>query len=399
MSDLSFPIGRHTLTPSLSPDRRVELIDKIAAAPAAMVIAEDLDHAFAHAQTGDVRLVTTQPAFVMATWQAALATHGRARLVATADPARLSARAPEAWSGRGPWRGVTILGERPAASAAPDEVVTHPLARAWRQGDAAGRLRACLDALGASPDDPGLLTAAGSAAVEAGDMTNAERLFAEAIAAAPGHAAAHYEMGKLWLRRDDMERAAPAFAEAARRLPGFAPAAANLGATLGELGRADEALAAFEQARAADPGSEQVLNNLGVLYRETGRLADSEAAFRRVIELVPDLAFGHYNLGHTLFLQGRYRASLLAYREGQAHDPARNPVQASRLALAQLASGDAPGALAELERCTLGLPGPYRQQLLADTHAVVWALLTQQPDLAGWKSVTDWLSRELARTT
>lgn len=39
MSDLSFPIGRHTLTPALSPDRRVELIDQIAAAPAALAAA------------------------------------------------------------------------------------------------------------------------------------------------------------------------------------------------------------------------------------------------------------------------------------------------------------------------------------------------------------------------
>ena len=66
--------------------------------------------------------------------------------------------------------------------------------------------------------------------------------------------------------------------------------------------------------------------------------------------LAPDLAFGYYNLGHTLFLQGRYQVALSAYVEGQKRDAERNPVQASRLALCRLAAGDPDGALSELRR-------------------------------------------------
>ena len=149
-----------------------------------------------------------------------------------------------------------------------------------------------------------------------------------------------------------MARAAEAFGRASALMPSFASAAANWGATLGELDRPEEALAAFTRALAGDPENHQALNNLGVVSRELGRLGESEAAFRRVIALTPGLAFGHYNLGHTLFLQGRYQASLAAYSAGQRNDPARNPVQASRLALARLATGDAAGALRELQTCT-----------------------------------------------
>ena len=145
-----------------------------------------------------------------------------------------------------------------------------------------------------------------------------------------------------------MERAATAFGDAAAIMPSFASAAANWGATLGELDRPEEALAAFSRALAADPDNHQALNNLGVVSRELGRLGESEAAFRQVIALTPGLAFGHYNLGHTLFLQGRYQASLAAYLTGQRNDPARNPVQASRLALARLATGDAAGRVARV---------------------------------------------------
>ena len=230
--------------------------------------------------------------------------------------------------------------------------------------------------------------------MEVNDLDAAARDLDEAIERAPDWPAAHFERGKLWLRLDDMERASESFRAAAERLPRFASAWSNLGATLGELDRPEEALAAFTRALDCDPASAQTHNNIGVVSRELGRLSQSEASFRRVLELAPDLAFGYYNLGHTLFLQGRYQAALAAYAEGQKRDPERNAVQASRLAMCKLATGDAAGAIAELQRATGALPPDYRQQLLADTHSIAWALLTHRPDLPGWQEVHDWLTRE-----
>ena len=218
--------------------------------------------------------------------------------------------------------------------------------------------------------------------MEVNDLEAAARDLDEAIAQAPEWAAAHYERGKLWLRADDM-------VEAGESLPARRRAAAGVSARPGRTLAArsassigpQEALAAFERALALDPASPQALNNVGVVRRELGRLAESEAAFRQVIQLTPGMAFGHYNLGHTLFLQGRFQAALSAYAEGQARDPEKNPVQASRLALCQVATGDAAGALRELQRATAGLPREYRQQLLGDTSAILWALVTQHPEL------------------
>ena len=135
-----------------------------------------------------------------------------------------------------------------------------------------------------------------------------------------------------------------------------------------------------------------------MVRRELGRLSESEAAFRQVIQLTPDLAFGHYNLGHTLFLQGRFQAALSAYAAGQSRDPDRNPVQASRLALCKLATGDGAGALRDLQRVTNGLPREYRQQLLGDTSAILWAVVTQHPELEGWQPVHAWLTAEMKKT-
>jgi tetratricopeptide (TPR) repeat protein len=231
--------------------------------------------------------------------------------------------------------------------------------------------------------------------MEVNDLDAAARDLDEALAQAPHWAAAHYERGKLWLRQDDMVKAAERFERAAELLPGFAPAWANLGGTLGELDRPQDALAAFDRALAIDPTSPQALNNVGVVRRELGRLTESEAAFRQVIQLTPGMAFGHYNLGHTLFLQGRFNAALSAYVEGQARDPEKNPVQASRLALCKVATGDGAGAIGELQRATNALPREYRRQLLADTSAILWALVTQHPELEGWQPVQAWVTAEL----
>jgi tetratricopeptide (TPR) repeat protein len=323
-----------------------------------------VEDAYVNAQTG-TQLVTTQQAYLDAEWTAALARHGNARLAVV--------------------EGTEEKGEHR---------VTHPLAIAFRLHDPAERLARCVEFL-KSGRTPAALVATASVCVEVNDFDSAARDLDEAIALAPEWAAAHYERGKLWLRADDMEKAAQSFQRAADLLPSFGPAWGNLGGTLGELDRPQEALAAFERALALDPASPQALNNVGVVRRELGRLGESEAAFRQVIQLTPGMAFGHYNLGHTLFLQGRFQAALSAYAEGQARDPEKNPVQASRLALCKVATGDAGGALRELQRATAGLPREYRQQLLGDTSAILWALVTQHPELQQWQSVHEWLTKEL----
>jgi tetratricopeptide (TPR) repeat protein len=355
---------------------RYPLCPELPAGPVT-VRAFDVDEAYVNAQTGGTQLVTTQKKYLHAEWEAAFAKHGNAQLQIEVDTQDLRLR--RGYGGQA----------RPKTQ--------DPLPRAFRTSDPAERLALCVEAL-KSGRTPAALVATASACMEVNDLEAAARDLDEALAQAPQWAAAHYERGKLWLRQDDMAKAAESFQRAAELLPGFAPAWANLGGTLGELDRPQEALAAFERALAIEPASPQALNNVGVVRRELGRLTESEAAFRQVIQLTPEMAFGHYNLGHTLFLQGRFNAALSAYVEGQARDPGKNPVQASRLALCQVATGDGAGALGELQRATSGLPREYRQQLLADTSAILWALVTQHPELEGWQPVQAWLAAETRAT-
>jgi tetratricopeptide (TPR) repeat protein len=355
------PAGRTLAAPPPSEwPFRFPLCPELPAGPV-LLRAANVDTAFVNAQTGGTHLVTTQRGYLEEEWTRALERHGQATLLLTTTE---------------------------------DQPISHPLALAFRSADRAERLSMCVRFLERGRT-PAALVATASACVEVNDLDAAARDLDEAIAKAPEWAAPHYERGKLWLRTDNMLKASESFRRAVDLLPGFGPAWANLGGVLGELDRPLEALAAFERALALDPSSPQALNNVGVVCRELGRLSESEAAFRQVIQLTPGMAFGHYNLGHTLFLQGRFQAALSAYGEGQARDAEKNPVQASRLALCKVATGDASGALRELQRATAGLPREYRRQLLGDASAILWALVTEHPAMPEWRSVHEWLAREL----
>ena len=365
--------------------------------------APDAHLAFETRQPPSTRLVTTQATYLFAAWAALLAAHGQATMVATLRRDPLKDHAPELLQRRGVFGQVNIdeLEPDPPVSPQPSRewsaaLPADRLAVAFRERTAADRLRGCVSVLDEGRTAAALVATA-SVCQEVNDLDSAARDLDEALRLAPGWAAAHFERGKVWLRLDDMAAAAGCFRQAAEQLPGFGGAWGNLGATLGELDRPAEALRAFERLLALDPSSPQAHNNVGVVTRELGRLPESEAAFRRVIELEPNLAFGYYNLGHTLFLQGRYQAAASAYGQGQGYDPDRNPVQGTRLALCRLATGDAVGALAELQRASGELPRDYRRQVLADTSAVLWALVTHKPDLAGWQGVHEWLNGELAK--
>jgi tetratricopeptide (TPR) repeat protein len=367
-----------------------------------LLVARGIEDAFPDAQTGGTRLVLTQSTYQLQRWLDWMDARGNIALVADANAADLRRQAPEAFAGRGPWSRVARVDlpgepaseeneERPGTADEP----YGSLAIAFRVPDPDDRLARCRGAAAVLIDDAAVQLALGSALMEVRDLDASQIAIERALALSPEWEAAHFELGKLYLRRDDLERASRAFAEASRLMPSFSAAWSNLGATLGELDRPNEALDAFHQALRYDPHGYTILNNVGVVSRELGRLNESEAAFRQVVALAPDFVFGHYNLGHTLFLQGRYQAALSAYVEGQRRDPEKNARQACRLAVVRLAAGDAEGSLRDLQRCTATLQKDQKREILAEAQEILWALLTDRPELAGWKQVADVVKAEL----
>jgi tetratricopeptide (TPR) repeat protein len=272
------------------------------------------------------------------------------------------------------------------------------LARAFASTDPADRLRLCRDAVAHDPDCEVARLALASACRETGDGAGARAALDRAASLAPEWEAVFYERGKLSLVYDDLPRARDAFQRAADLMPSFSAAFSNLGATLGELGEPAAAVTAFRQALAHDPLSFTILNNIGVVSRELGRLEESETAFRRVIAINPAFVFGHYNLGHTLFLAGRYSDALDAYEEGRRRDPQQNRRQGCRLAVVRFATGDTAGAERDLWRCVDAAPPDEREDLLLEAYEIAHALLTQHPALAAQRPFVERIGAELAKS-
>ena len=376
--------------------------------PPRLILIADLEHAFPDAQAGGARLVLTQSIYVLQKWVDRLDEGDR--IVATADRNALQRCAPEAFQSRGPWQYFDIINteepkdrKEPPALVSPASLVsTHPvtelLARAFAAGDPAERLRLCRETASLDPGSAVAQLALASASREHRDGGGARAALDRAAALAPDWAAVAYESGKLWLVHDDLPRARDAFRRAADLMPTFSAALSNLGATLGELDEPEAALNAFRQALEHDRGSFTILNNIGASCRELGRLDESEAALRRVIEINPAFVFGHYNLGHTLFLGGHYARALVAYEEGQRRDPEQNRRQACRLALVRFANGDVAGAERDFWRVANAAPPDEREDLLLEAYETAHALLTHHPGLAPHRPFLDRLGAEITKS-
>jgi tetratricopeptide (TPR) repeat protein len=375
-----------------------------------IIAIDDFERACPDRQARGARLVLTQSTYLL---QALLdPLESGDRVIVTADRTALERSAAEAFDARGPWAAFDVVDlDNPGSlvtakdtkdtktkegssfvssvSSVVDQPATGLVVRAYGSASTTERIALCRQAIDLAPDAAVAHLALGSACREAGDMRDARDALDRAAVLAPDWAAVPFESGKWWLAADDMEQARAAFQRACDLMPAFSAAFSNLGATLGELDQPEAALAAFRQALAHDPRSFTVLNNIGVVSRELGRFDESEAACRRVIELAPAFVFGYYNLGHTLFLAGRYRAALEAYEEGWRRDPEKNRRQGCRLAMARLANGDGIGAERDLWQCANGASGDEREDLLLEAYEIAQALLTQQPALAAHRTFVD----------
>jgi tetratricopeptide (TPR) repeat protein len=264
--------------------------------------------------------------------------------------------------------------------------------------DPTERLRLCREAAMLARTSAVAWLAVGSAYRETRNLAAARDALDRAASLAPEWEAVAYESGKLWLASDDMAQARDAFQRAADLMPTFAAVYSNLGATLGELDEPEQALEAFRQALAHDARSVTLLNNIGVVCRELGRLDESEAALRQAIEINPSFVFGHYNLGHTLFLAQRYRDALDAYEEGQRRDPEKNRRQGCRLAVMRFANGDAAGAERDLWAFVNAAPADEREDLLLESYEIAHALLEQNPGLEPHRPFLSRIGAEIAKS-
>ncbi|HEV2146590.1 MAG TPA: tetratricopeptide repeat protein, partial [Longimicrobiaceae bacterium] len=110
-----------------------------------------------------------------------------------------------------------------------------------------------------------------------------------------------------------------------------------------------DTLAADTLAPGAEAVDALVANQEGLRFMEQGDYATALAQFERAVQLAPDNAEFHGNLGSALLRLGRPDEALAQLRRSVSLDPGR-VVSYNQLADAALAAGDTTGAIAALER-------------------------------------------------
>ena len=135
---------------------------------------------------------------------------------------------------------------------------------------------------------------------------------------------------------------------------------------LRHVGRVQDAVEICKEAIYHHPADAAGYNNLGRCYLAMQELGLAADQFAKAVELEPDRALFHHNLGEALYLQGLNGEALAAFQRAAAADPA---MQQAWLRVAKLLihHGDREGAIACCERA----PD------IAEAH-VVWAEALQE---------------------
>ena len=94
-----------------------------------------------------------------------------------------------------------------------------------------------------------------------------------------------------------------------------------LGAIFKATGRLEESLLASQKSVQLVPNDAEAHNNLGATAQEMGKIADAEACYRTAISLDKDHAGAHGNLGIVLHKQGKLREAESTFRSAIALQP------------------------------------------------------------------------------
>ena len=89
-----------------------------------------------------------------------------------------------------------------------------------------------------------------------------------------------------------------------------------------DQGKPDEAAACYQRALQLKPDYAEAHNNLGNVFKDQGKPDEAAACYQRALQLKPDYALAHYNLGVVWQDRGNLDEAVACYRQALKRDPA-----------------------------------------------------------------------------
>lgn len=156
--------------------------------------------------------------------------------------------------------------------------------------------------------------------VQMGDTEGAIAAYQQALALEPDNPSAHQSLGNAYQMLGRNEDAAGEYRKAiAQNETAFLQV--QLGTALGRLGRADEALAALQRALELDPQAAEAHNQMGIVYANQGNLAEAEAAYRAAIDLDGANPLYYFSLAQMAYRQCSLSTAVQAQSQAVALTP------------------------------------------------------------------------------
>jgi tetratricopeptide (TPR) repeat protein len=163
-----------------------------------------------------------------------------------------------------------------------------------------------------------------------------------ALSLDPKNARAHFVLGLIHLTYDwDWASSEQEFQQTATLAPGSADAPNGKSHLSITLGRWDDALEQVKAAIALDPLDPDNFLILSWIQVRRNHLREAEVAARRVLDIRPNWAWGHNNLGLVLLARGERDAALLEMQQETADDAKQQGLAMAYYALGRRAESDA----------------------------------------------------------
>ncbi|MEM5384679.1 tetratricopeptide repeat protein [Paraburkholderia phymatum] len=186
-------------------------------------------------------------------------------------------------------------------------------------GRAQEAMYCCARAIELSPQSAQAYNNLGNALQDLGELDAAAVSYGKAIALAPGYAQAYSNLGNVQRARQQMDAAIGSYRQAIGLQPDLHVAHHGLGLALRATG--DLAGAAASLLHGLDTTDPHAHNTLATALTDIGDLEGAQAHCRKALQLAPELAIAHSNLGGILRMLRRYDEAIASCRRALELDP------------------------------------------------------------------------------